>query len=512
MNLKILAILIFLFAMGLRLWNLNMMGRVWDEQSFLEKGYSFIELTKQKDFNNPFWYEVGADHPPLPFYFYGLTAYADFIRFDKNAKPGLTAWPTGVPVFHYDLTISRLLSAVISSLAIVMVFFIGARYFSLFTGIVSAIILSMLPHFLGLSQLVVLESWIMFSFTACVLFYLLYLEKNQRRYLILTGIMTGVTLMTKQSNLIIFVFFLVTYLMYRRMTVKKDITFRHLFVIFLISGITSLVILPMPLFHLPEFITYTYNLWFKDSGRIPELLFGRHMGAPFFFYIVATFVTTPVVILLLGFVGGSVALANKKKWIYVAILIWFFVPFLMSFFHVRQHMIRYIIQFYAPLSILAAIGLEYYLGRFKKNTLYTYAAVTMLTCYLGLILVTMTPYYLAYFNEFVGGTKFVYEKKLFFIGWFGEGLKRPGIYIAEHAKKNARIGMALNPNTTLYKVSTLHYENFDQNKKYDYVVVNYFNIIRIGFDESVLDKEYTVVYRESAGGADIARVYKRKTK
>lgn len=510
MNLKVVVLCIFLFALGLRLWNLNMVGRVWDEQSFLEKGYSFIELIKQRDFNNPFWYEVGADHPPLPFYFYGLSSYADFVKFDKNAKPFLTAWPTGAPVFHYDVTISRLVSVIVSILPIMMVFFIGSRYVSLFTGITAAIILSMLPHYLGLSQLVDLESWIMFSFTACVFFYFLYLEKNQRRYLILTGIMTGVTLMTKQSNLIIFVFFLATYLIYKRMTKKKDITFRHLFVIFLISGVTSFLILPMPLFHLPEFLSYTYNLWFKDGGRIPELLFGKHMGAPFFFYVIATLVTTPVIILLLALIGGKVAITNKKNWIYAALLIWFFVPFLMSFFHVRQHMVRYIIQFYAPLSLLAAIGLEYCVMKYKKHDLYRYSVVFALTLYLGFILLTMTPYYLAYFNELVGGTKFVYEKKLFFIGWFGEGLKRPGIYLAKNAKKNALVGMALNPNTTLYKVPNLQYENFDPKKKYDYVVVNYFNIIRIGFDEAILDKDYTIVYRESAGGADIARVYKRK--
>jgi hypothetical protein len=68
----------------------------------------------------------------------------------------------------------------------------------------------------------------------------------------------------------------------------------------------------------------------------------------------------------------------------------------------------------------------------------------------------------------------------------------------------------LNPKTTLYQSPQLTYEDFDAKRKYDYVIVNTFNVLRLGFDESILQKDYRIVYEEKADKAVLARVYKRK--
>lgn len=506
----IFAILIFLFAFFLRLWNLNMMGRWWDEEWYTAKGYTTIELLAKKDFSHPFLYTDISDHPPLSSYFYGLASYADFIRFDKEAKHMLPTMPQGMPIFQYDLVHTRMVSVIISSLSIVLLFLMGVRYFSFFVGLTSAIILAMLPHFLGFSQLVVLESWIMFFFTACAFSYFLYLESGKTQFLILTGILTGLNLEVKQSNILILVLYFVTYFVWKRITKKKNIPFTHFFLLGAISLLTYIVVWPMPWFHLPIFINYNYELWFKNGGLIPELIFGIPMGARSFFYIVAFLVTTPLIIILLSIFGMKTSMNRRKQWIYVGLLIWFFVPFLMMFFHHRQNMVRYIIQFYAPLSLLAALGFESLIGIFTKSRFIKYSLLAPLFVYLMIILLNITPYYLNYFNELVGGTKNVYEKKLFFLGWFGEGLRGPGMYVAKNAPKNAKIGIAINPEQSLYQIPSLHYETFNPSTKYDYVIVNYFNVIRIGFDENILQKDYKLVYTEKADGADLAYVYKRK--
>ena len=250
---------------------------------------------------------------------------------------------------------------------------------------------------------------------------------------------------------------------------------------------------------------------FDFGGRIPELLFGIHMGAPFFYYIVAVLVTTPVVLLLLTLIGMKVSFDNRKKWVYPVLLIWFFAPFLMSFFHIRQHMVRYIIEFYAPLSLLCAIGFEYISSEYLKKSWKRYVLAIPLFLYLFIILVKITPFYMDYFNELVGGTKTVYEKKLFFLGWWGEGLKDGGNYVISHAKKNDAIGLAINPNNNvLPKRDDVHYENFNEKKRYAYVLVNTFMVTRIGFDEAVLQKEYNLVYTVVADGAEFVHVYKHK--
>jgi 4-amino-4-deoxy-L-arabinose transferase-like glycosyltransferase len=509
MAVRILAILLFLFAIILRLWNLNMMGRTWDEQNIVEKGYNLVQLALNKDFSNPFWYD-NPDHPPLSNYLYGVASVGDFVRFDKNEIISFRSSPYGAGIFHYDFAFTRLVSVFFSSLAVVLVFLIGARYISLFVGITAGIILAMMPHFLGYSQLVTHESLITFFFTASVFSYLLYFEKKTTLLLIISGILTGLTLELKQSNVLLFVLLFGLFLLWKYLyPKKKTINLRHIISISLIGIATYIVLWPMPIFHLDHFITFTYDMWFKNGGKVPTLLFGLPIGAPFFFYIVAFFVTTPLIILLLSLFGLKAAW-KKRLWIFLAITLWFLIPFLMSLFSHRQMMVRYIIEFYAPLSLLAAIGLESLVNKFTQKHSLKYLAVAFLAGYLFLILLQISPYYLDYYNELVGGTNGVYKQKLFFLGEWGQGLRNPGMYVATHASKDDVIGLALNPKTTLYQSPQLTYEDFDAKRKYDYVIVNTFNVLRLGFDESILQKDYRIVYEEKADKAVLARVYKRK--
>jgi hypothetical protein len=173
-------------------------------------------------------------------------------------------------------------------------------------------------------------------------------------------------------------------------------------------------------------------------------------------------------------------------------------------------MIRYIVQFYIPLSIIAAIGLEQFTLIFTKKNVIKYFSLFLLVFYLFKIVLSSAPYHLSYFNELVGGTGNVYSKKLFFIGWFGEGLKGPGIYVAKKAKKNMKIGLALNLHTGLYTDSKLKYEDYKNGNHYDYIILNYYNVVRSNFDPKVLNKDYKLVYTENIENGAIAWVYKHK--
>ncbi len=507
---KILVIAFFIFISSflLRVWDLNSMGRVWDEQAIQEKGFLITKLLKEKDFSNKFWYIDAADHPIFAFYFIGLASYGDVIEFDKNAPTTFSPGSFGAPIFPYDLTYGRLLSAFISSLSVALIFLIGARYFSLFVGLSAAIILATIPHYLGYSKMVELESWIVLFFSACVFSYLLFLETGRRHYLILTGILTGLTLMIKQSNALIFIFYLLTFFAWWKLSEKRNITFFHFIPLGVVTLITAFIVYPMPWFHLTEFLGR--NADWLEGGLVPELIFGRLMGARSFYYVLAFFITTPFLILILTLVGLKYSFDKRKLWIYSALIIWFFVPFLITFFHMRQHMVRYIIEFYAPLSILTAIGLEYIAIKFSTNKNIKYLAFIIISIYMMISIFKIHPYYLSYYNELVGGIKNVYNKNLFFIGWWGEGLVESGKYLEMYADRNKTIGLALNPTNTIYKSKDLKYEKFDPRKEYEYVVLNDFNITRLGFDERILDKDYVIVFREGLPGVDFSRVYKHK--
>jgi dolichyl-phosphate-mannose--protein O-mannosyl transferase len=253
MKLWSIAFLLFCFAVVLRLWNFGAVGRSSDETALVVKGYTIIELLRRGDFGNPFWYNQANGHPLLTSYGYGLASYKDFVRYDKNKTTEDTyfsAWKGG-PEFSYDLTYTRLVSVIISSLSVVLIFFIGARYFSMFSGIVAGIILAMLPHFLGYSQLVTMDSWVVPFFTASAFSYFLYLEKGRLSLLILTGILTGLTLEVKESTGIIFILYIGTYLIWRLKKTAgiKSISPLHLLTISAIGIGTYFAIWPMILIH-----------------------------------------------------------------------------------------------------------------------------------------------------------------------------------------------------------------------------------------------------------------------
>lgn len=63
-NKFLVLICFFILSMCLRLWNINKMGRTWDEHIYVEEGYKMIELIKKGDLDNRYFYTT-YDHPPL---------------------------------------------------------------------------------------------------------------------------------------------------------------------------------------------------------------------------------------------------------------------------------------------------------------------------------------------------------------------------------------------------------------------------------------------------------------
>lgn len=502
MNKWVVILLIFLFSISLRLWNLNEIGRTWDEHEYVDQGYRLVELIKNKDFDNSFFYTT-YDHPPLVKYLYGITAHFD--------------------VGKYDLTYSRILSSILFSLGVVMVVLIGWRLFFPITGIFSGIILAMLPFSLGISQLVTTESLKIFIFPLVFYVYVLLIEKFSWKRVLIAGIITGVALQSKQSNfLIIPMLGIMFFLQYRKLLPKAKVSFvktriKTVLSIFLIGVAVFLFIWPQALFHLKEIYIIHEKLWHVQfSPKIwqitlspPEIFFGRLMLTPVFYYIVYFFITIPVLILGLFFIG--VRQIFRKKNIYLlSILLWFLLPFSLSIYSWRQHGLRYIIEIYPAIAIIAAIGFNTLVNKFgikEKLKLYYFLPIII---YLFIVLLSIKPYYLDYFNELVGGVNTVYKYKLFQIGWWGQGIREAGIYVAKNAPKGSSVGLALSPIHSAPPMPELSVEEYRNQRKYDYVIVNTYNIIREGFDDSSVRNNYKPVFFVKADKAVLVTVYKRK--
>lgn len=496
----LLGIVIFFFAFVLRFWHLNDVGRAWDEQFVVEDGYQFIELAKKRDFGNNFWWKENPDHPVLVRYIHGLTS--QFYVMGKQ--------PNGKPIFPYDLTYDRLISVLLTSIAVVLVAMIGFRYVSLFVGTIAGIILAMLPVLLGHSQLALYEAFVIFFFTATVYSFFLFLESPTKKKVIITGVLLGLSVQAKETNLLLAPLFLLFYFVYysnaqKKRPLKEMLT--KIVCMYIIGAVTFFAIWPMPLFHLDYMINYIHQRRFETNLSIPEVFFGKLILVPKIYYIVYFLITTPFLIILL-FLAGLLKINRKKSWILYAIVVWFVFPFIQSLYHNRQHGIRYIIEIYSPLALIAAIGFDSVTSIVTKNVWKKSLLFIPLFLYLLITLMRIAPYYLDYFNGLVGGINTVYEKKLFQMGWWGQGIREAAYYVEKIAPKGSKIGLILSPPHVMPSLNGLKLLKYDKNDNYDFVIVNYYSVIREGFNKSELSENYRLIHTVNVDKAHLVDIFK----
>jgi len=511
-------IAIFIFAFLIRLDSLNQIGRTWDEQEYIEQGYKLIELIKKGDLGNSFFY-TSYNHPPLIKYLYGVTDHFDVEKLLKN----------GDPVFKYDYTYSRILSVIMFSIGVIITVLIGWKLFSPVVGIIAGIILSMLPFSLGLSQLVTTESLKILVYPLTIYSYIFLMkEKITKISILLAGITTGIALQAKQSNFLLIILLGIIFLLqFRKLkTLNKTVFLKErikiFFVILAISLIVFLALWPQLIFHLKEVWEINQRLWHPQfSSKIwqitlapPEVFLGRLMLAPIFYYVVYFFISIPVLILILFFFG--LKNISKNKNIYsLALVLWFFLPFSLSFYSWRQHGLRYVIEIYPAIALISASGFDFIVRKITTNELKKFIYFIPIFIYLSIILWQIKPYYLDYFNELVGGVNNVYSKNLFQIGWWGQGLREAGYYLQDNAKKNSSIALFISPFHVFPPIinqKLIFIPNkgvYDPKIKYDYVVVNYFHVLREGFDDLKIKQDYRLIHQVKVDGASLVDIYSK---
>ena len=485
------------------------MGRTWDEMVQITKGFYFFQLVRKGDFSSSFWYSY-PDHPPLKDYIYRLTSGLDYKGFDFNRK-SMILGQKGTPVYRYDLTYSRLMSVLASSLTVVLVALFGWNYISSFVGVSAGMIFAMLPFFLGLSQLVTIESLLVFFFTASVYSFISFLRSISLRKALIAGIFLGLALGIKFTNVLLIPLFIWIYLLrYFDQDNKNKVKLfdKNIIYILISAFVTFFMLWPMPWLHLKEVLEFNYNARFLGSKTsVPEVFFGRLMLTPTVYYIVHFLITTPLIILGF-FLVGLKNISNRKKWIMYSLIAWFLLPFVQSLYNFRQHGIRYIIEIYAPLSLIAALGFDSLNSKFTKSLKIKILYFIPVSIYLFAVLLRISPYYLDYFNALVGGAKNVYEKRLFQLGWWGQGAREVGIYLAKNAPYGSTVGLAIVPIDVMPFLEGLKVSRYESTKAYDYAAVSYFNIVRQGFDDSEIRAHYKSVYIVNADGAALITVYK----
>ena len=472
------------------------MGQTWDETAYVMDGYTMINLLIKGDFTNKHWYDY-PDHPPLAKYMYGLASLLD--------KDG--TFDNGKPSFVFDYNFMRLVSVFCAALSAALLFLLTRKYFSNKVAILAAIIFMLLPRLIGLNQLVTLESPKILFYIATILAFMGLLEKPSNRRIILVGILLGLTLSVKLTNILILPILFGSLFIYavRHKMQKEEIL--KIFLILPISFITFFAIWPALWFRPIETLKHAASIRIPQLG-LGSLFLGKYDAAPFYYYIVYFFITTPLLIVLF-FLIGLKDLLRKPNWQFLTIVLWFFVPFLLSFYNLKQGGIRYVIEIYPALAILAALGVDWAAKKFSEHGFVL--LYFLVPIYLLVSCLLISPYYLDYFNSLAGGTVGVYQNRTFELGWWGEGQREATLFLSHNAVRGNRVGVYVVPKYLIPPIDGLTFEFYNPKKNYDYLMVNYLALINARLDYSIVPSNYQPVYTVEAQGAPIVVVFRRIT-
>ncbi|MDE2026169.1 MAG: glycosyltransferase family 39 protein [Patescibacteria group bacterium] len=482
------------------------MGETTDELYCPKVGFHYIQLLSKGDLLNKYW-EEHPDPPAVCNLVYGFFGQFDVKGFTKNHEP----------IFTYDHDVTRLVSVTASSLAVVFLALFGWEYISPFVGVSGALIFSIIPTYLGLSQLVSQESLFILLYNSNLYFFMKFLSRPTGKRAFFTGVLFAIALMDKFTNVFLIpIFLLIAFVWYKVKKSSFSISRKHIFLILLGIGLSVVIIWPSLLLHLKGIYLYEKGLRFSEPSSPWEWFLGRPVHVPAIYFTVQFLVRTPV-LLLLFFVLAIEFRPKRNDWKLFLLLIWFCIPFLQSFYHYQQQGIRYVSQVYAPFALIVAVGIEYLTTAFTKKPGYKLLVTLGVLLYLIFNLSKVSPYYLDYFNELVGGVKGVYKHQLFEIGWWGQGGKDAGDYIIAHAQPGSSVGYKLNPDFLIEFSDLLHYESFQKEKQYDFVVTNYAHYLKLDYNNPELLKDYDVIYHNytlvhttSVDSVPLYKVYKRK--
>jgi len=419
---------VFVFALSIRLVDLNGAGRTWDEDVNWSAGRNYVTNVLSLDFDQASWRD-NYEHPPVMKYVAGIGAQ-------------LTDGYTG----------ARALSALMVALACALLVPIGRRLFSLRVGILAAIIAALTPHLIAHSKIVGHEAPTVLLWTL-----LLWLclrahdpgpdEPNRRTRTLalrfaLIGVVLGLAIMSRFVNALAAPL-IGGILLVRAPADERKKTFAlGLAVIPFVAIVVSFLVWPRlwssPIDHLHQ----SWDRLKKQHSMEPFL--GTLTKSPPRYYFVSYLLATAPVGLLVGAVAWLGRCAMRRERSAMVLALWLLVPMIVMLSPVRQDGVRYIMPCLVALAVIAAAGFDFVVGlmakRWAERDSQMFAGTSvLLTIYLVITALRIHPYYLDYYNELYGGPAGVARSRAFEVAWWGEGLQQALDYLNAHAEPNDRV-------------------------------------------------------------------------
>lgn len=496
---------LFLFALSIRLLGITHTGETWDEAAVAGPGSEYLQFWAKGDFSVESW-TTNKEHPPVAKYFYGATKIPprllpNVAQLDKDFLPGK------------QYTTGRVVSAILGSLSVVLLFLLALTLYDDRVAVLASVFLALMPRVIAHDRIVGLETPLSFFVLLAVYFCV-------RHRWWLTGFAFGLALATRfnallMAPLLLLPFYFRIHSEIPRLPPRKTclslgmtakVFLRPLLLIFGLAGLVFFISWPWlwsnPVGHLVQ------SLSMSNTAPEPEFFLGIRRVLPWYYYFNYLWVTTPVVILLgvLGFLGSWLRFRRKED---ILLVLYLTLPFLASFFVLKQDGVRYVFQVFPAVALAAAVGWFRFWKKLGENRVVGVVGGIGVLGALIFSLKEIHPYYLDYYNVLAGGPSKVYQDRTYEIGWWGEGIYDAVRWVNQNAEVGKSVNFAFSPQHVAPILrSDLVLSTGDLNC--DYVIKNTYADWYKEVDLS--PTEYQLVYEVKVAGASLATVYQRRQK
>ncbi len=296
-------------------------------------------------------------------------------------KPPLNIWLTALTynIFGINEFTARFWSGIFGLLAIIFTYLIGRKLFNPIIGLFSALILLTIKQFMFFHAIRSGDTDITLTFFILAAIYFFIKKEDNSRYIYLTGLFTGLAILTKSAVGLLPVIILVLYCL-----IKKDFKIFKKKKTFIAAGITLAITLP---WHLIQFII-NHDLFMKEFvyNHMIKLATGPnqiHLGK-WFFYISTVFNSNNnmwFIFILFALIYLVIKLFSEKNKFNYLLFIGIIAPFVI-FSSIQTKIWWYIFPAYPFLSIMT--GKMIFEGLNKNNRLATWLTISslVLTFYL----------------------------------------------------------------------------------------------------------------------------------
>lgn len=408
-NIKVIIIIIILFLSSFlhSFLTLDDIGLTWDEEIYFRSSESYIKWFK--GFSNIDRLKTQFDKDKIDLYLKGKLDFPTFGPFLMAITHILTK-----PFLGY-INSFRISSVILSSMLICLVYLFMTKFYDRWTSLYASIFLLFLPRYFGHSHIAGLDIPTSFFSFLCVFTFVKGLEN--KKFAVIYGIVQGMAFATRFSLFIMPLILFLWGIIFNRKKLKYN-----LLSLLFISPMVFFILFPAiwyDTFH--TFLEYIkINLNRPSWNRVPLYYLGKQyfweypykepIYYPWHYPYIMVLVTTPAIILINFFVGIIRVVKDK---IGILLLLNFIIPLLIF---TPTNIPKYdgerlFLQSFIFLCAIASIGFIYILNLANRISVgFKKIVVVGLFLILFLPFYNVKPFYLEYYNEFIGGVKGAHKK------------------------------------------------------------------------------------------------------